>query len=395
MPGGLDGKLRFFPARHFDRWTASLRGDAPLFSPLPPVALALGFAAGNVPGSALLIAMLLHMANHTALGAARPMAPVVLVRNSRHAPLLAPWVLSAVERVDPELVQGLAVLIWDYEDANVQRLLLSRSDLALAAASDETIGSLDVQLKAVGRRVRFHRHGHKVSFSAIGREALGDDLVLCARLAAVDSSLWDQYGCLSSRVHFVERGGRRAPEDYGDALAEAMRGLARRLPRGVAPIRFLHQAYDTYKLLEPAGGVRVLTDYADDFLVVVDDREWNAVHWRATVNRCTGRVIVVRPVHDLSEVPHRYLRLLPAANLQSMSVAIPADRLLALAEATGACGVTALRSLGHAAFPRLAYSWDGLLALDLGNRRCPGHFTTVETDDPLADLAPTASQLSL
>jgi hypothetical protein len=57
--------------------------------------------------------------------------------------------------------------------------------------------------------------------------------------------------------------------------------------------------------------------------------------------------------------------------------------------------VTALRSLGHAAFPQMAYSWDGLLPLDLGNRRPAGRFTTLETEDPLGDLAQTASQLGL
>ena len=393
MPGGLPGALRFFPARRCDRWTASLRGRAPLFRPSPPAALALGFAAGNVPGNGLLSALLLHIANHTALGATPEKPPAVLVRNSRQAPLLAPWVLSAIEEVDPELVAGLVMLVWDYDDTALQRALLGQADLVIAAASDPTIASLETHLQAIGQPARFHRHGHKVSFAMIGRAALRDDPTLPARLAALDSTFWDQYGCLSARVHFVERGGRHTPAGYAAALSDAMRQLAHRLPRGVAPARFLHRAYDTYKLLEPAGDVHVLTDYDDDCLVVLDERDWNVDQWRETVNRCTGRVVVVRPVDDLGEVPARYLRQLPPANLQSLSMAVAAGRVLELAEAAGRCGVTALRSLGRAAFPQLAYSWDGLLPLDLGNSRSPGYFTTLETRDPLADLAPTASRL--
>jgi hypothetical protein len=398
--GDLPGALRFFPACRFTRWSASLRRHAPLFRALPPVALALGFAAGNVPGNGLLIALMLHIANHTALhsapGADAPETPpAVLVRNSRQAPLLASWVLSAVEEVDPELVAGLAMLIWDHDDVALQRALLSQADLVMAAASDQTIAAIDAHLQAIGQPVRFHRHGHKVSFAVVGRAALRDAPAPSARLAALDSTFWDQYGCLSARVHFVERGGRHTPVDYAAALSDAMRRLACHLPRGVAPARFLHRAYDVYKLLEPAGNVRVLTDYDDDCLVVLDERDWNVDQWRETVNRCTGRVIVVRPVGDLNEIPARYLRRLPPASLQSMSVAVAADRVLELAEAAGACGVTALRSLGHAAFPQLAYSWDGLLPLDLGNSRPPGHFTTLEIEDPLADLSLTASRLSL
>jgi hypothetical protein len=63
---------------------------------------------------------------------------------------------------------------------------------------------------------------------------------------------------------------------------------------------------------------------------------------------------------------------------------------LTFAQAAGACGVTAVRSLGRAAFPQLAYSWDGLLPLDVGHVRPAGHFTTVEFDhleDELAVMA--------
>lgn len=395
MPGGLPGALRFFPSRRLDNWTAFTRGRDPLFRPLPPVALALGFAAGNVPGNGLLIALQLHIANHTTLGSSSETPPAVLVRNSRQSPLLSPWVLSAIEEVDAELVAGLAMLDWDYADATIQRGLLGQSELVLAAASDSTIEAIDADLQAIGHPVRFHRHGHKVSFAVIGRAALERDLSLVAGLAALDSTFWDQYGCLSARVHFVERGGKHAPGDYAAALTSEMRQLVRRMPRGVAPTRILHRAYDVYKLLEPEGEVRVLTDYDDGCLVVLDERDWNADQWRATVNRCIGRAVVVRPVDDLSEIASHFLRWLPKANLQSMSVAVAADRAIELAEAAGACGVTALRSLGRAAFPQMVYSWDGVLPLDLGNSRPPGHFTTLETDDPLAELAPTAVRMGI
>ncbi|WP_343407585.1 hypothetical protein [Candidatus Amarolinea dominans] len=42
-----------------------------------------------------------------------------------------------------------------------------------------------------------------------------------------------------------------------------------------------------------------------------------------------------------------------------------------------------------APLPQLAYSWDGLLPLDLVRTRPPGHFTTIEFDDPLSEIAAT------
>jgi hypothetical protein len=90
----LGGRIRFFPNGLAGRARAVLTPDAALFRPAPQVDLTLGFAAGNVPGTALIIALLGGLAGHAASGRTR--APAVLVRNSRHEPLFTPWVLSAV-----------------------------------------------------------------------------------------------------------------------------------------------------------------------------------------------------------------------------------------------------------------------------------------------------------
>jgi hypothetical protein len=375
MPG-LTGRVRFFPARRLDRAVAGLRGGRPLARPAPPVELALGYAAGNVPGTALLIALLAGSANCSDPGGA--MTPAILVRNSRHEPLFAPWVLSSLEEADPELVASTAVMIWDHDEAALQGRLMRRADLLIAAAGDEAIVALDALRARHAPGCRFHRHGHKVSFAVIAEPAPE-----AARLAALDSSLWDQNGCLSARVHFVE--GDAA--DYAARLAEQMRVLAGELSRGTTPRRFVHRAFDAYAALESAGqDVSVCSTYDDDFAVVVDRRPWDRNAFLRAVNACTGRAVIVRQVASVLDVP-RTLAWLPAANLQSASVAMTAAQALEFADAAGSCGVTAVRSLGRAAFPQLAYSWDGLLPLDLGCLRPEGHFTTVEFDDPTSEMA--------
>ena len=367
----LGGRIRFFPWGAAARARAILPGNAPLFRPAPPVDLTLGYAAGNVPGTALIIALLGSLADHAAPGGTP--APAVVVRNSRHEPLFTPWVLSAVEAADPDLVANLALMIWDYDDPALQALLLRSAGLMLAAADDGTIAALDAWRARYAPTLRFHRHGHKVSFATLGANwAAQPD---APRQAALDSSFWDQNGCLSARVHFVEAD---APE-YARALADEMRVLSQALPRGTTPRRFTHRAFDSYASLTGSGRVRMLSKYDDDFAVILDDRPWDAGALRRAANSCQGRVVVVRPVEDVMDIP-RLLSALPAANLQSMSVSLDEDRTAPFAQAVGARGVTALRSLGRGAFPQLAYSWDGLLPMDVSHLRPPGHFTTIEPE---------------
>ena len=348
---------------------------------------------------------------------------MTVVRNSRREPIFSPMVLAALERADADLFGTVAILTWDYEDAELQDRLLSRSDLVIAAAGDDTIGRIAGQIEAAGgsadrARPRFHAHGHKVSFTAIGRELLaerhraapspeeGSLLDVVTLLAGLDSIFWDQNGCLSSRIHFVEKGetGDLSVQEYAEHLAGQLRRLSLLLPRGAWPRRLLHDTFDRYKALEgmerTGSGLRVLSHYDDEFVVVLDERppgrpRFDSRILSGLVNDCQGRVVMVRPLDDLLDLPHLYLSLLPARSLQSLSVAVgkPGEaltpRFLDFAAACGARGVTAIRVVGRGAFPQLAYSWDGYLPLDLMRRRPPGHFTTIEFEAPFDAMMET------
>jgi hypothetical protein len=368
--------------------------------------LMLGYAAGNVPGTGLLLTLLglaAAVTNHP---------PVILIRNSRREPIFTSLVLSVLESVDPALLNTTMVTIWDHEDMAVQEYLVAQADLVIAAASDETIEDLDRIVKrvsTVAHPIRFHGHGHKVSFSTIGRECLAigqkmpesDKLLVdtVACLASLDVALWNQQGCLSSRVHFVEEtpgSGHHSPEAYARAVVHSLRELNQAMPKAVRNRRQIHNLFDQYQAVAVNNPLQVLSQYDDDFLVILDRRELTGVQFRELVNACQARTVAIVPVKNVMEVPGRYLEQIGSHHLQSMSVALGSPdmegldpRLLRYAEALGAVGVTSIRTVGRGAFPQLAYSWDGLLPLDLNARRQRGHFTALEFDEPWLQIYET------
>jgi hypothetical protein len=410
MPG-LPGMVRFYSA---GGWSNAFKrlpglGRRALFTACPFPEQVVGYSAGNVPGAALLIAFL---SQATTLAGGQP-PPATVIRNSRREPIFSPLILDAIQSVDPDLVASIAVLVWDYEESALQERLLSQAHLVVAAASDETIAQLQSQIEGAQARrsypvpTRFHAHGHKVSFSAIGKEVLRRDqthvyhslslLDVMTLLAALDSIFWDQHGCLSSRVHFVEAGDVQcfSALEYAEQLKQQLTLLAQYMPRGAWPRQQLHDRFDRYKQLEATGQVQVLSNYQDDFLVIVDRRNLSPRAFYSLVNDCQGRVIVVRPVENLMQIPRQFLRLLPPVNLQSLSVAVGAsgssmsEEFLAFAHACGQCGVTAIRTVGRGAFPQLSYSWDGLMPQDLVSQRPAGYFTTIEFDRPYDQILET------
>lgn len=406
MPG-LTGRLRFYPDHPLHRLAATLPGaKRSLFQSARIPDFAVGYGAGNVPGTALMIAFL---AQATTLEGGSP--PAVVIKNSRREPIFSPLILRALEEADADLVSGIAVLIWDYADTQLQNALLSQADLVVAAASDETITQVQTQIGAAPRGdlppARFHAHGHKVSFSAISADALrrdaqdpqtgADSLDIITLLAGLDSVFWDQHGCLSSRIHFIETGVETyyTPAEYSQRLVEQLRRLAVHLPRGAWPRQQIYDRFDRYTQLEMTGQVKVFSDYEDEFLVALDERELTPMAFFSQINECQGRIIIIRPVRELMEIPERYFHMLPAQNLQSLSVALgtPGEEIsaefLKFSTACGARGLTAIRTVGRGAFPQLSYSWDGLIPLDLIARRPAGHFTSIEFDQPFDQILDT------
>jgi len=403
---GLQGWLRFYPKNNYGkiRSIVPFFRHHPLFSSMEELKLITGYAAGNVPGTALLIAILSQIVRDK-----QSLPPAILIRNSRREPIFSATVLSAIEAIDPDLFANTAVLVWDYENQILQNLILTQEDLLIAAASDETIDQIRKQQKSVQSksRTRLHAHGHKVSFSVISRSVLQHDLSdpitntpildIITRLAGLDSIIWDQFGCLSARVHFVEQGAEStySPLEYAQHLSLQLRMIAQYLPRGNWSRNRLHTLFDRYKALEVSGKVQVCSDYNDEFLVVMDIRKLTRQLLYQQINECQGRVIIIKPVPNLMEIPNRYLSVLPSQNLQSLSVAMghPGESLpeeeLEFLHKCALCGITAIRSVGRGAFPQLAYSWDGLIPLDLSYSREAGYFSTIEFEKPFEQIVET------
>ncbi|MHB1319624.1 MAG: acyl-CoA reductase, partial [Anaerolineae bacterium] len=376
---GLPGSARFYPAGWRGRYRAT-----------PPRTL-VGYASGNIPGAGLLIAL---------LGQVLEPRPAIVVRNSRREPFFTPLLLAALEEIDPALVANIAVLLWAYEDTALQAAVLREADLLLLVAGDATIAAIEADALRSGAHPLVHRHGHKVSFTAVGREVLTPDwLARVAPLAALDAIVWDQNGCLSPRLHFVEEGGVLAPQAYADAVTAALRALSPLLPGGLVDLRRLHSRFDKYLALAAGGGATVHSAYDDPFLVVVDRRPYDALALAEAIADAQDRTVIVRPVQSLAAVPRPMLRRLPSQNLQTMSVALDnrtpafAPAFGAFAEAAGRYGITSFRTVGRAAFPGLAYSWDGLLPSDLVTARRAGHYTTIEFDDALGQIEETAARM--
>jgi hypothetical protein len=203
---------------------------------------------------------------------------------------------------------------------------------------------------------RFLGYGHKLSFAAIAREALepGADREAAQR-AARDVALFDQHGCVSPHLVYVEEGGATSPAEWARLLARALQREEEELPRGAlspgesAAIRQLRGEAEFAQL---AGqGVELHASAEGTAWTVIYDPD------PAFSASCLNRVVRVKPVPELDDVSALVRDIAPV--LQSVGVAGPAERTRTLAETLGALGASRVAPLGSMAWPPPTWHHDG------------------------------------
>ena len=225
----LTGYLQQFRAPQLHRFVAEDFANPKVLDEFQPAAKggavrALGPAllahswAGNVPGLplwSLACGLLVKAGSIGKLPSAEP------VFASLFAQLLA--------EVHPPLADALAVVWWKGGEAEPAASLYRAADCVLAYGGNEAIAQVRALVPAT---TRFLPYGHKLGLALVGREVMdrrhGPAL---ARAAAHDVARYEQQGCYSPHVIYVERGGLVDPRMFAQHLAAELAALARKHPR--------------------------------------------------------------------------------------------------------------------------------------------------------------------
>lgn len=135
-------------------------------------------------------------------------------------PLTAGWFANLLAEVDPEIGECLAITWWKGGEAAAEPVFLRAADTVMAYGGNETLTALRAKLPIT---TRFLPHGHKIGFGVIAREALDSRKApALARLAAHDVTRYEQQGCYSPQMLFVERDGKVSPAEFARYVAQEL-----------------------------------------------------------------------------------------------------------------------------------------------------------------------------
>ncbi|OZI44283.1 acyl-CoA reductase [Bordetella genomosp. 4] len=269
-------------------------------------------------------------------------------------PLFAGWFARLLAEVHPPLADCFAVVWWRGAGGEEADALYAQADTVVAYGGNDALQAIQRRLPVT---TRFLPHGHKLGFGVISASAL-DTLKApsLARRAAWDVMRYDQQGCYSPQVFYVQRGGQVAPREFAGYLAGELANLQRRYPR-----RALDLA-ESVSLAKWRQAIEWNTSAQSgvDGLIGDHEAQWSVAYTedaQPLAPSALQRSIVVAAIDALDDVGPAVQNR--SAFLQTAGVAATPQELYRVAEQLGAVGVTRISAIGSMSMPEAGWHHDG------------------------------------
>ncbi len=303
-------------------------------------------AAGNLPNPTLLslvLGLLLRSAQ--------------FVKCARGMALLPRLFSHSLYDTEPKLGACLEIASWHGGNPGLEHALFEEADCITATGTDETLASIRQRLPPLKRLLAY---GHRVSFGYVTSDALsGAGGRKIAAQAAADVAAWNQLGCLSPHVIYVQNGGLVPPEKFAELLAEGLAELERTHPRGDLPADVAAAIASRRSLYE----VRAAHSPETRHWCSQGSTAWTVVYEASPQFQlsCLNRFIYVKSVRDLTEALQSADSV--RGKVSTVGLAAPEPLARKLATELARWGVTRVCPLGQMQTPPLAWRHDGRPAI--------------------------------
>lgn len=320
-------------------------------------------AAGNLPNPTLM-SMVLGLLSKSAQ----------FVKCATGASLLPRLFAHSLAQTEPKLGASLELAEWPGGQADLEEALFGEAECVTATGSDATLRSIRDRLPL---RCRFVGHGHRLSFGFVSGEMLSTYSVRrVVRDAVADIVAWNQLGCLSPHVFYVQDDGVVNPEGFAEALADGLAEHEAVDPRGTIPdeeaaaIAARRAVYELRAAVKPGTVDRLRYDTA------FRDRPSGVRLWQSPESTawtvvfdndprfecsCLNRFIYVKPVRDLAEV---LVQAEPVRHqVSTVALAAVDDRAMEMARRLSDWGVPRVCPVGRMQAPTPLWRHDGRPAL--------------------------------
>lgn len=361
LQAGIDAFFSNFTKREFEAWIAQEFGLADKldgFNATDPEIvldksstviapeLAAHVASGNLPNPAmhsLVTGLLLRSAQ--------------FMKCASGASLLPRLFAHTIHQLDSKVASTIELAEWKGGAADLEAALFSHAQVVTATGTDEAIASLR---RHVGPSTRFVSYGRRASFAFVSSASLTPmTLGQVTDLAAQDIAAWDQNGCLSPHVIYVETGSAISGENFAESLARSLQAMEVQQPRGQLPVRDASVIASRRAFYE----IRAASSQETKLWASTGSTAWTVVFEFDPLfqTSCLNRFIYVKNARNLEEALHHSAPI--HGQISTVALHETSERIHGLAARLARWGVPRICRLGSMQRPSLAWRHDGHPAL--------------------------------
>ena len=301
--------------------------------------------AGNLPPPALM-SMVLGLLARSAQ----------FIKCARGSSLIPRLFAHSIYEAEPKLAACLELAEWPGGSESLESVLFQQAACVTATGTDNTLQQIRRRLPD---HVKFLGYGFRVSFGYVAHEVLsGLHAKKVIERAARDVVAWNQLGCLSPHVIYVQTGGAIGPDKFAELLAESLAQSELSEPRGEIPLETsaaIASRRSMYELRASLSDTRLWAS--------TESTAWTVVYEADPLfqSSCLNRFIYVKAVRDL-------IHALESADAirdktSTVGLAVPEHKTQELAFQLARWGATRVCPLGQMQTPPLAWRHDGRPAL--------------------------------
>jgi hypothetical protein len=304
-------------------------------------------AAGNIPNPTL-----------TSIVFGLLMRSAQFVKCASGSSFLPRMFAHSIYDADPKLGACLEIAEWRGGNAGLESALFAEADCVTATGGDEMLAAIRAQLPL---KTRFLGYGHRVSFGFVAGEVLhGSRAKKIVAAAADDVVAWNQLGCLSPHVIYVEAGGEVSPDKFAELLADELERREQTEPRGelaaehAAVIASRRGIYEVRAAHSPE---------TTQHWCSKNSTAWTVVYEADTRFQmsCLNRFIYVKAVSDLTAALQGADEI--RGKVSTVGLAAPEEKINEIATQLARWGATRVCPLGRMQNPPLTWRHDGRPAL--------------------------------
>lgn len=254
---------------------------------------------------------------------------------------------------DAKLGACLEIAEWRGGSVHLEAPLFIAADCVTATGSDETLEKIR---KHVPAKTRFLAYGHRVSFGCVTHEALSEfsPKKIVSR-AATDVVAWNQLGCLSPHVIYVEHGGTISPELFAEMLAQELARRETSEPRGELPAESAAVIASKRAFYE----IRAAHSPETRHWCSENSTAWTVIYEADPLFQlsCLNRFIYVKAVSDLTQALQSADKI--RNHVSTVGLAATEDEAEKIATQLARWGATRVCPLGQMQEPSLLWRHDG------------------------------------